>query len=238
MFSPHPTGEFVLDLGCGTGNLSSVIAEKVGANGRLVGVDLDGARIALARKTFGHLENLNFVEGRSDTLANDFGKNSFDAVFSNYVLHWLKDKKCAFKNIYEILKPGGRVVMLYEREIPPLLKKVVKELNPGENYKKVREMFFCETKENIESYCRDAGLLVSESIQIKQRAVHESLLDVLDVVSSSTHGVFDLDSIEEQNLKKFDQWIDKKGRFIHEFPVGILLAEKPLTVHFRDLCNI
>ena len=126
IFPPHPTGEFVLDLGCGTDNLSSVIAEKVGANGRLVGVDPDGARIALARKTFGHLENLNFVEGRSDTLANDFGKNSFDAVFSNYVLHWVKDKKCAFKNIYEILKPGGRVVILYETEIPPLLKKLLK----------------------------------------------------------------------------------------------------------------
>ena len=115
----------------------------------------------------------------------------------------MKDKRRAFKNIYESLKPGDRVVMLYETEIPPLLKKVVKELNPEDNYRKVKEMFYCEAKEKIESYCRDAGLVVSESIEIKQRTVHESLSDFLDVVSSSTHGVFDLDLVEEQNLKKF-----------------------------------
>ena len=206
----------------------TVIAEKVSANGRLVGVDPDGARIALARKTFDHLKNLSFEERSCETLANDFGESRFDAVFSNYVLHWVEDKKGAFKNIYEILKPGGRVVMLYETEIPPLLKKVVKELNPEDNYRKVKEMFFCEAKEKIESYCRDAGLVISESIQIKQCAGHESLLDFLAVVSSSTHVVLDLDLIEEQNLKKFDRCIDKKGRFTYDFPLGIVLARKPV----------
>ena len=228
VLSPQPTGKHILDLGCGTGNLSSVIAEKVGANGRLVGVDPDGARIALARKTFHHLKNLNFEEGSCDTLANDFGESRFDAVFSNYVLHWVKNKRRAFKNIYEILKPGGRVVMLYETEIPPLLKKVVKDLNPKDNYRKVKEMLFCEEKEKIESYCRDAGRVVSESIEIKQPAVQESLSDFLDVVSSSTHAVFDLDLVEEQNIKKFIRWMDKKGRFIHNFPLGIVLDRKPV----------
>ena len=228
--SPHPTGKHNLDLGCGTGNLSSVIAEKIGANGRLVGVDPDGARIALARKTFGHLENLNLVEGSSDALVNDFGKASFDAVFSNYVLHWVKDKRRAFKNIYEILKPGGQVVMLYETEIIPLLDKAVKVLNPEENYRKMKEMFFCVSKENIESYCRDAGLVISESIEINQRAVHKNLSDFLVVVSSSTHGNFDLDLIEEKDLKEFDQWIDKKGSFIHDFPLGIVPARKAIPL--------
>ena len=68
VLSPHPTGKHILDLGCGTGNLSSVIAEKLGVNGRLVGVDPDGARFALARRTFGHLKNLIFEEGSCDTL--------------------------------------------------------------------------------------------------------------------------------------------------------------------------
>ena len=203
-----------------------MIAEKVGANGRLVGVDPDGARIALARKTFGHLENQSFVEGSSDTLANDFGKASFNAVFSNYVLHWVKNKKHAFKNIYEILKPGGRVAILYNTELPLLFHKAFKEMNPEGNYRKVTGMYFFESKEQIESYCRDAGLVINESIEIKQRAVHESLSDYLVDVSSATHGVFDLDLIEEQNLEKFDRWIDNKGRVIHEFPIGIILARK------------
>ena len=150
----------------------------------------------------------------------------------------MKDKKRAFMNIYEVLKPGGRVVVLYETEIPPLVENIIKELNPEENYKKVKEMLFCEAKEKIESYCRDAGLVINESIEIKQRAVHENLSDYLVAVSSATHVAFDLDLIEEQNLKKLGQWIDKKGRVIQEFPIGIVLAEKALTVEqFDDLCN-
>ena len=42
------------------------------------------------------------------------------------------------------------------------------------------------------------------------------------------HGVFDLHLVEEQNLKKFVRWTDKKGRFIHDFPLGIVLARKPV----------
>ena len=190
-----------------------------------MGVDPDGARIALARKTFGHLENVNFVEGYSDNLT-DHGKEYFDVVFSNYVLHFVKDKRRAFKNIYEILKPGGRVAILYMIQIPPSFDKVVKDLNPKENHRKVKELFLCESKENIESFCRDAGLVVNKSIEIKQLAVHKSLSDFLVVVSSATHGVFDLDLIEEQKLDKFNQWVDKEGHFIHEYPLGIIFASK------------
>ena len=195
-----------------------------------MGVDPDGARIALARKTFGHLKSLKLVEGSSDTLTNDCGKASFDAVFSNYVLHFVKDKRRAFENIYEILKPGGRVAMLYETEIPPLSYKVVKELNPEKNYKRMREMFCFEEKESIDNYCRDAGFVITESIKFNQTIVNDNLLDWLNVVSSSSHGVFDLDLLDERKFKIFDKWIDKEGRFVHEIPVGFLLAKKPLTL--------
>ena len=100
-------------------------------------------------------------------------------------------------------------------------------MNPEGNYRKVTGMYFFESKEQIESYCRDAGLVINESIEIKQRAVHESLSDIVWLMFLLPLMVFfDLDLIEEQNLEKFDRWIDDKGRVIHEFPIGIILARK------------
>ena len=101
----------------------------------------------------------------------------------------------------------------------------------------MREMFSCEEKERIENYCRDAGLVITESINFNQHIVTDNFLDWLNNVSSSSHGVFDLDLLDEQYFVKFGKWIDKEGRFIHEFPVGILLAGKPLTVQLHDLCD-
>ena len=84
----------------------------------------------------------------------------------------------------------------------------------------------------------DAGLVIIESVKFNQHTVTDSFLDWLNNVSSSSHGVFYLDLLVERKFKKFDKWIDKEGRFIHEFPVGILLAGKPLTVQLHDLCSI
>ena len=79
----------------------------------------------------------------------------------------------------------------------------------------------------------DAGLVIIESVKFNQHIVTDSFLDWLNNVSSSSHGVFYLDLLVERN-----KWIDTEGRFIHEFPVGILLAGKPLTVQLHDLCSI
>ena len=216
----------MLDLGCGTGNLSSVIADKVSTKGLVIGVDPDEERIAVARRTFGHLKNMKFEEGSSDTLSDYFDKASFDAVFSSNVFHWIHDKKLAMKNIHDMLKPGGRAVMFFETDIPVLVGRAVKELNPEENYRRLQNMLCFEEKETVESYCRDAGLVVIESIEFQQHGVHESLLDFLDAVAASTHGVFDLDFVEEENLRKFKRFVDKEGRLNDEFPACIIVAVK------------
>lgn len=220
-------GEIVLDLGCGTGNLSSVIAERVGARGKVMAVDPDGHRIALARKNFDHMQNLTFAEGSSDSLLA-FEKSCFDAVFSNYVFHFIKDKKSVLKNIYESLKPGGRVAMQFCATIPPLLEKAVKNLNPEENYKRLKEMFFMEGKEKIESYCRLAGFDIIKTTEIELCTIHGNLPDYLALASASTDGVLDLDLIKEENLKEFKLLLDKEGRIFNVYPVFFLIAKKSL----------
>lgn len=92
-------GEEILDLGCGEGTLALEI-QKSGA--KVTGVDLSHEMVKNAR-----------AKGIDATVMSatelEF-KNRFDAVFSNAVLHWVKESETAVKNIHDALKPNGRFV--------------------------------------------------------------------------------------------------------------------------------
>ena len=95
-------GERVLDLGCGTGQLSAQIAA---AGTEVVGIDLSAEMVEAAREQF---PDLSFVVGD----ARDFSfTEPFDAVFSNAALHWVKPPEAALACIVACLGPGGRFVV-------------------------------------------------------------------------------------------------------------------------------
>jgi trans-aconitate 2-methyltransferase len=94
-------GERILDVGCGTGQLTAEIARS-GAH--VIGLDSSADMLVNARKNF---PELSFVLG--DAAAFDFPE-PFDAVFSNAVLHWVKNTEGAAASIARALRPGGRFV--------------------------------------------------------------------------------------------------------------------------------
>ncbi len=100
LLKPEP-GERILDIGCGTGQLTSEIARS-GAH--VIGLDSSPDMLAEARKNFPDLE---FVLG--DASAFQFSE-PFDAVFSNAALHWVKNAGGAAHSIATALRPGGRFV--------------------------------------------------------------------------------------------------------------------------------
>jgi trans-aconitate methyltransferase len=95
-------GERILDLGCGTGYLTNLIAR---AGARVTGIDNSPAMLEIARATYPDLD-FHVMS------ATNFHFNSlFDAVFSNAVLHWVLDKYTAIDHIYHALRPGGRLIL-------------------------------------------------------------------------------------------------------------------------------
>jgi len=95
------SGEQVLDIGCGTGDLAALIQQK-GAT--VTGLDNAAAMIQAARKKY---PSIQF----DVKPAEDFRyHSSFDAVFSNATLHWVLEKEKAVQCIHKALKPGGRFV--------------------------------------------------------------------------------------------------------------------------------
>jgi trans-aconitate methyltransferase len=94
-------GEHILDVGCGTGQLTAEIARS-GAT--VIGLDKSADMLAEACKNYPDLE---FV--LSDAAKFHFPE-TFDAVFSNAALHWVKDAEGAVRSISQALRPGGRFI--------------------------------------------------------------------------------------------------------------------------------
>ena len=102
----------VLEIGCGLGTDGAQFA-KAGAD--YTGIDLTEASIELARKRF-ELAGLKGEFRVADAEQLDFADETFDLVYSHGVLHHTPDIEAAVREIYRVLKPGGRaMVMLYHR---------------------------------------------------------------------------------------------------------------------------
>src|SRR5258708_764162 len=99
LLSPRE-GERILDLGCGTGHLTSQIA-AIGAT--VVGLDKSPAMIERARTLY---PELRFEAGDAASFAFD---ESFDAGLRNASIHWMKDQGGGGDSIGGLGKPGGRV---------------------------------------------------------------------------------------------------------------------------------
>ena len=94
------SGERILDLGCGDGQLT----ERIAATGAVVqGFDASPEMAAAARS-----RGVAVDEGTAERLP--YADRSFDAVFSNAALHWMRDQDGMMSEVHRVLKPGGRFV--------------------------------------------------------------------------------------------------------------------------------
>ncbi len=100
LLAPQP-GEKILDLGCGTGQLTAKLAET---GAMVMGIDNSPDMITQARENYPQLE---FLVANGADFSLD---KSFDAIFSNAALHWMKPPEAVIACISRALKPGGRFV--------------------------------------------------------------------------------------------------------------------------------
>lgn len=98
----------VADIGCGTGYLTKVLAEKAK---EVVAVDASGEMLHVAQREMekADLANIRFLSGEAEELP--LGDEDFDLVFANMLLHHLGDPGEALREFYRILKPGGQVIL-------------------------------------------------------------------------------------------------------------------------------
>ncbi|MGD0090143.1 MAG: arsenite methyltransferase [Planctomycetota bacterium] len=122
-------GEAVLDLGSGGGFDVFIAAQKVGAQGLAIGVDMTPEMLAKARANIAKytkrtgLANVEFRLGEIEHLP--VADNSVDVVISNCVINLSPDKAQVWRELARVLKPGGRVAVSDLALLRPLPRKIV-----------------------------------------------------------------------------------------------------------------
>lgn len=170
------TGEVVLDLGSGVGVDVFLAANKVGATGRVIGVDMTEEMVDKAKdvaKNYGY-HNVEFRLGEIENLPVE--GESVDVIISNCVINLSPDKSKVFQEAYRALKPGGRLTVsdiVSEKALPAEIKNdpdawagcIAGALEQQAYLKKIKEAGF----ENVQVASSTEFYVNSEESQTKEK---------------------------------------------------------------------
>ena len=108
-------GERILDVACGSGVVTRLAAEAVGAEGRVAALDMNPGMLAVAADVPAKGAAIEWVEGSAQALP--FADADFDAVCCQLGLQYFPDREGALREMARVAVPGGRVVVMVWREI-------------------------------------------------------------------------------------------------------------------------
>lgn len=150
-YLPEQAGLSILDLGCGTGLLTRLLAEK----GHLVvGIDNSAEMIRKARTL-----HPNICFETADACALPWNER-FDIVFSNAVFHWIREPRLLLQNVWKTLKPGGRLICEFgaEGNVGRIRRAMEKAMeHRGRTYE---NPFFFPSEQEYRSLLDDEGFMI------------------------------------------------------------------------------
>ena len=103
-------GEHALDIGSGPGLLANDMAISVGRNGRVCGIDTSEDMLAMSRKRCADKPWTEFL--KADATELPFPDGSFDVAVSTQVYEYVANVPVALKELYRVMRPGGRVLVM------------------------------------------------------------------------------------------------------------------------------
>lgn len=120
------TGQTVLDLAGGSGDLTRLLSQRVGENGRVYLADINAAMLSVGRDRLidqGLFANICFIQANAEHLP--FADNHFDCITIAFGLRNVTNKLTALESMFRTCKPGGKILVLeFSTPTVPLLKPV------------------------------------------------------------------------------------------------------------------
>ena len=208
---PLKEGMKVLDIGCGTGFLASVIAGQVGESGKVTAVDPDAERVKFAQGKYSTWKNLQFFEKGSE----DFPCGPYDVVFSNYVLHHIKNKAPTFRRVFEHLKEGGYFAFACNLSVSPKIWEIVKPRVDQDEY-------ICPSSK-YESLAKEHGFKIEHKSVDEVVYSFENVDQFIEAVLSSVHT--NSGRTDHSTLENFKTSFSQKTVAVHGTRVMFILRK-------------
>lgn len=157
-------GNTCLDLGCGTGNGTVIIAESVGENGKVIACDPDVNRMVQALENY-NKDNISYIQGTIFDLK--LPDSSINGVIANAVIHWIPtDQKLAtFKEVYRILKPNSSFIFTTIFQLTEVVYKML-EVYPEEKKKKFLNNIYLDNEELYRRMALESGFEMEIEIPV------------------------------------------------------------------------
>ena len=223
-------GDKILDMGCGTGELTVILAKMVDKETPLVGVDPDLERIKLATKqhSVDH-QNITFIPGDSSSQFPHFDKQYYDVHFSNFVFQWLNtDQKEKFVNTaFSVLKPGGKIAILsHEGDNAAIVEHAIKYHDKTEDTMTKTPLYYV-SKAATEALLKKAGFSLLYSEYFHHPYTFDSAEAFLACFYASDY--YNTTSISETKKAELIKRIINKDGSVTYFDPTIyqIVAEKP-----------
>ena len=211
----------VLDIGCGTGELSIEIYKQIyldnKSSGYLLGIDLDNYRIDIANN---YIKQNNYnpssIEFKTLDITKDIKllsnyKNKFDLIFLNHVIHWIPNKKQLFINLSTLLNENGIIAI----QSPNTDIKILTKLSKHSSFN-TKQISICSLNKilsiaydcklypsvNLTNICYDSEIFYGylKCCYLYKSKFNISSNDCINWMIASTHGQY------KENDMNIDNW--------------------------------
>lgn len=210
-------------MGCGTGNLTKVLAERIGTQGKVIAIDPDIERLKIARENYS-ASNIEYIEADDKT----FPEGQYDLVFANTVLHWIHDKKSLFEKVYKNLKPGGQFAFVTFDGVPKVHHKVVKRVFEELVSLDFLDKFYSTKCDFLQGNEYEALALSLGYVRVcfevdEYWGRWKNLDDCIDKWYSGLQGAFDPEKFDMEKFQRIKEEYDD-GEIVYEKPNGMLFV--------------
>jgi len=166
----------ILDIGCGTGKLTVALA-RLASKGFVRGIDPSHEMLEKAEKVSGDLQNIRLMNMHAQSM--DFSE-TFDLIFSNSAIQWIKEQRKVIGLMHKSLKKGGRIACQFPaqnfcKEFFGYAGSAITILGFEKYYKGWESPWYLPDKEEYEQLLKDAGFQEVEVFYRDYQIVFDSI---------------------------------------------------------------
>ena len=217
-------GSKCLDIGCGTGNNTVLLADIVGQNGHVVGIDPDMRRIEVANDKFKRV-NIDYISGKSIDIPTC--ESGYDLIVSNVAMHWVnyEEKIETYRRVFSALRQGGVFASSEAASAFEGFHEILSFCTDEERNRFRDVAHFLTVEENREIF-QNLGFEIVQIEKVIEESTNASLASYLEWFGATVHGMVDPVKIYDENRDRINIKVNKDGSVTVKRDINYITVKK------------